>query len=424
MKPKLLFVSTRPPFPPVDGTREHILSELRALAPFFQIDLFVLSDEKLHPDARGELEKIGGGQVFVQRFSKAAGRLRVLAHLFSSAPLQVSYFYSRRAARAFQDIAGNYQAYYCHTLRPARYFLDLGMTAQGKTMIARTFLDLNDAISLNYHYACQKATGPWRFIYAWEKGRIRDYELRLFKEFEHLSIVTDRDRDWIYQNWQDKCGQKPEKEIVVLRYGVADALLDYKYSPQSDNLVFIGNLYYPPNRQGLESFCRKIWPLILEARPEIELLVIGRGAKNLFANYRNVRTLGFIDNPYGLMVEQAAFLNPITFGAGISTKTVLSLALGIPIISTEIGIAGIEGLGPSAEPVILIDYQKPAASAETILKSLADKQSRLDISQKEKALASALYRKSKNDEGLIQLLLAIAGETPGEDDNRRDKIRN
>lgn len=406
MKPKLLFFSTRPPFPPVDGTREHILSELKALAPFFQIDLFIASDEKLRPDAKNELEKIIGGQVLFHYSSRLACRLRALGNIFSSQPLQVSYFYSRRIARRFQKIAPDYQSFYCHTLRPAKYFLELKDCLP--KISGRVLLDLNDAISLNYNYAAERANGIWRLIYAWEKNRVKNYELKLLDGFTHFSIVTERDRDWIYNNWRAKYGSEPEKKITVLRYGVNDNFLEYNYSPQNNNLVFIGNLYYPPNRQGLKIFCQKIWPLILKARPESELLIIGRGAKNLFAGYQNVRPLGFIDNPYELMAQQAAFLNPITFGAGISTKTVLSLALGIPIISTAIGIAGVEGLGQSSEPIFLIDYQKPVQAAEIILQALADKEARLLISQKEKALARSLYLKSKNDEDLIRLMLAAA----------------
>lgn len=407
-KPRLLFFITRTPWPAIDGTRERLLGELKALAPFFQIDLFITSDEKLEPAAKQALAEILNGQIFYFYQKKPQRYLRVLTHLFSRRPLQVVYFYSKNVFRELKKIAPDYQLFYCHTLRATKYFNELKFFLPD--IGNRTILDFNDAISLNYQAAGAEARGFWKLIYLWEKKRIKNYELKLLHDFENFSIITAPDRDWLYSNWLKKYGSPCPKQITILRYGVNDDFLNYLYTPTASNLVFIGNLAYPPNRQGLELFCRVIWPLVIKNKPDSKLLIIGRGDKKTFSNYPNVELLGFLPNPYELMAKQAAFLNPITFGAGISTKTILAMALGLPVISTAIGVAGIEKISDQKN-VVLIDYHKPLLAAETILALLNNQAQRLELSHNEKELVRSSYSQSKNNEDLISLARQVATKT-------------
>jgi len=198
--------------------------------------------------------------------------------------------------------------------------------------------------------------------------------------------------------------------ITVLPYGIKDSFLDYPYQPQNKNLVFIGNLYYPPNRQGLNLFIKKIWPLINRQHQDSELIIIGRGGPELFSGRPRVRALGFLPDPYQLITQQALFLNPVTFGAGISTKHILAMALGVPVVSTPNGVGGIAGIR-NQENVILFDYKQPIEAAAIINQILDDVNSRQLINQKAKALVSAQYRKSQNDQKLRELMRRVATQS-------------
>ena len=429
-KAKLLLVTTRPPRPALDGTRLHVLNRIEALAKNWRVDIFITSDEKISPENRAELEKLGGGQVFDLYQNKYWRGLKAALALGGKSPLQKAYFNSRTARRTLKKIASGYQLFYCHTLRPATLFLAAAKSQP--EIISKTILDFNDAISLNYESASQKARGFWRLIYAREKIRIKNYELYLLKTFPYFTILSVRDKNWLLKKWQEKY-QAPPPEIKILPYGLEDKYLNYSWRPENKNLVFIGNLNYPPNRQGLELFCRSVWPLIRQNSPTSELIIIGRGREKLNIRADGVKLIGWLDEPHELMCRQAAFLNPITFGAGVSTKTILALALGLPIISTPNGLAGIESLGSLSTETNdkndnlnnhdkeenatkisgvsdCLDYSQAQRSAEQILKfideiSAGDRQSGLQARQ---ALVRSYYLKSQNDGQLLDYLKSIA----------------
>lgn len=401
MKPHLLFFINRSPIPSIDGTRERILNELKTISHYYQIDLWVIGTEKISEKNKNELTNICGGEVKITTLSKLSCSLRSLRGLISANPLQTFYFYNKSTNKDILKTINKYQAIYFHTIRFGKYAEQIKEKFPQKNKII--LFDFNDAISLNYKHAAITAVGPWKLIYKIEENRVKNYELKLLQKFLHFSIITNRDREYILNNWQKKYHRPYNKKIWLTRYPVKNELFNYNYQPTDKNLVFIGNLLYPPNIQGLVLFCKKIWPLILKADPKLKLLIIGRGTNRVLKTYKNVETLGFIDNPYSLMTNQYLFLNPINFGGGISTKTLMSMAIGLPVISTVIGASGIEGV-KDGKNIIFIDYNNPEKSSEIIIKATNDIQKLKMIGLGGKNLVNKLYKKSKNDLDLINFI--------------------
>jgi len=391
MKNKILFVLTRPPYPAVDGTRERILGELKALAADFSVDLLIVSDEKITAPTLDHLRQITGAAIFYFKLPQLSRYARSLVGIFSPRPLQSAYFFCPAALKWLKKNNANYRAIHFHTLRFGRYIERLKAVTDRS---ARLLLCFNDAISLNYRDASQKAHGFWRLIYSLETKRVKNYELRLLGLADGFSIVSERDRDYILSNWTAKFPNRPAPAITVIRGALDDSFFNYHYAPKTNNLVFIGNLYYPPNRQGLSFFCERIWPLIHTQKPDTKLLIIGRGGE-IFQSRPNIEVLGFVDDPYALMTEQALFISPADFGAGVPTKTLLAMALGLPVVSTATNAIGIEGV-KDQENICLIDYKNPAAAAETIVKTLDDEAYRYQIGQAGQALVAKYYKQSAN----------------------------
>lgn len=395
MKPKLLFFITRPPLPAQDGTREMVLNDLKTLAADFTIDIFITADEKISAENADRLRSLAGGELFYFYRPKWRRSLRAFRHIFSGLPLQTAYFHSRQAIRQLDRRAKSYDAFYFHTIRTGPYIFRL--RKKFPNQLKRCLLNLNDAISLNYQSAREKASGFWRLIYAWEEKRVKNYELTLLAEPLKAMILTERDKNHLSNNWLEERQTALPDKIIIRRYSISNVYLHYNYSPKSQNLVFIGNLAYPPNQQGLHLFCRQIWPLLVEKIPDSELIIIGLGAEGEFSRYPRVHQLGFIEKPYQLMAEQAAFLNPVHFGGGVSSKSLLAMALGLPVISTPLGLAGLEKIREDHN-AILIDYDDPRHAAEKIASVLNNPALLKKISQNEKELVRSLYSQSVNNQ--------------------------
>lgn len=403
MKPKILFVLTRSPYPAVDGTRERILGELKALKSDFQINLLIITDEIISTSDKNTLQYEIDGEVFIFKLTKIGCYFHSFINLLSHNPLQSGYFYSRKANNWLKINGHTYKSIHFHTLRFGRYISYLKKYKNCPE--SRLLLCFNDAISLNYKDAQIKAKGLWRLIYKIETNRIKNYELKMLKIADDFSIVSERDKQYIESNWKMKYKNQIIPIIQVIRSGIEDAIFNFNYKPQTNNFVFIGNLFYPPNRQGLSFFCNNIWPEILKRKPETKFLIIGRGGEEFFNNIPKVEILGFVDKPYQLMTEQALFISPAVFGAGVPTKSLLAMALGLPVISTIINAAGIEGV-IDGQNICLIDYTKPQLAVNKIINILEDEKYRKNIGSAGKELVFQKYRQSVN---YFQLRSFISG---------------
>ena len=393
MKQKLLFVLTRSPYPAVDGTRERILGELKSLSVDFNISLLIISDEKISDSTIKYFKDFIKGEVFIFKLSKIVCYAKSVINIISRSPIQSAYFYNKRALHWLGENSKNFDIINFHTLRFGRYLSYLKKYYPNNK--CRLLISFNDAISLNYKDAAKKAKGLWRIIYLIEMNRIKEYELKMLTIADGFSIITNRDKKYIENNWREKYQNKEIPEIKVVKNGISDDLFNYEYKPKNNNLVFIGNLLYPPNRQGLSFFCKNIWPIILKAMPETKFLIIGRGGIEFFNNLPNIEILGFINNPYSLMAEQALFISPADFGAGVPTKSLLAMAIGMPVVSTTTNAAGIEGVIDKVN-ICLIDYNNYSEAAKKIIDALQDKDYRKKIGSAGKKLILEKYSQSTN----------------------------
>jgi glycosyltransferase involved in cell wall biosynthesis len=120
---------------------------------------------------------------------------------------------------------------------------------------------------------------------------------------------------------------------------------DYKAYQQPLSISFIGSLDWMPNIEGLEWFLETIWqPLILPSFPDLTFHIAGR---NTPAKMLRLKIPGVV--VHGEVASARAFLNaypvtiaPLLSGGGMRAKILEGLALGRVVISTTVGMEGID----------------------------------------------------------------------------------
>ncbi len=111
---------------------------------------------------------------------------------------------------------------------------------------------------------------------------------------------------------------------------------------QGGALVFVGHMDWFPNRDGIEYFIAEILPLLKE-RPDLHLEVIGR-CRNFsvpLAATDRVQCAGFVDDLQARVRRASVFIVPLRAGSGTRLKILEAMALGKAIVSTRIGAEGI-----------------------------------------------------------------------------------
>ncbi|MGP8214356.1 MAG: glycosyltransferase family 4 protein [Bacteroidia bacterium] len=112
--------------------------------------------------------------------------------------------------------------------------------------------------------------------------------------------------------------------------------------PQS--LFFIGALDWMPNLQGLEWFLKEVWNKVHAALPEVKLHVAGRNMPDEMkkSTYPGIIFYGEIEDALAFMNQYNIMMVPLLAGSGVRIKIIEGMALCKPIITTSIGIEGIE----------------------------------------------------------------------------------
>ena len=112
--------------------------------------------------------------------------------------------------------------------------------------------------------------------------------------------------------------------------------------PQPNRLIYPGSVRYPPNRDAVEWFANAILPKIRAERPDVEFRVTGSYDDDAPQAEGLVYT-GRVEDVRAEISAAWATVVPLRLGAGGARfKVIESLALGTPIVGTDIGTEGLK----------------------------------------------------------------------------------
>lgn len=132
-----------------------------------------------------------------------------------------------------------------------------------------------------------------------------------------------------------------------------------------DQLIFTGNMNFPPNHQAAVWFIRHVLPLLRRERPGITFVVAGRNPlpelQALAA--ADVRILGYVDDLGGEIARSELYVAPLVSGGGFKNKIVEALSVGTFVAATPIAVEFLD------EPIrrSLLVADRPGAIAQQIL---------------------------------------------------------
>ena len=172
-------------------------------------------------------------------------------------------------------------------------------------------------------------------------------------------------------------------------------------------ILFVGYFRHLPNGEAVEYLCRDVLPLLdpdlLALHP---LTVIGSGLDDKIRahakNLKPVEMIGWVPSvfPYFARARVCAF--PLLHGAGVKGKVLQAFMMGTPVVTTHIGVEGLEVTG--GDQVMVTETAGETAAAITRL--LTDSEAWTHISE-----AGREYVLSSHDESRVkQDFLAIVDE--------------
>lgn len=182
----------------------------------------------------------------------------------------------------------------------------------------------------------------------------------------------------------------------------------YKYKKISKNyhiLTFVGPEFHTPNALGIKWFLENCWLDLKEKDPSYIFNIIGNWSETtqsyIIKKYKDIHFLGFVDD-LSESLRNTIMIVPITIGSGIRMKILEAASIGVPIITTTIGVSGIT---MENEHHCLIS-DTPQDFINSIIK-LKDKQIRLNLIEKAYNLIDKSYSMHALQENRLSIYKTI-----------------
>ena len=195
-----------------------------------------------------------------------------------------------------------------------------------------------------------------------------------------------------------------QKQIDVVANGVdVDFFNQVKPQPPSHpTILFVGNFKWLPNKDAASYLALKVWPLIKFKLPQAKLWIVGanptREVKQL-GQIDGVKVQGAIPDIRDAFAQAHVLLAPIRNGRGTKYKVLEAMASGLPVVTTPLGIDGIE-VTPGKNVLVAT---KATDLAQATVNLLSHSQTSRDISQSAKKHITQKYNWHKISQDLDRI---------------------
>lgn len=336
---KIFVLLSRVPYPTEKGDKLRAFHQIRCLSANNEVILCALSDVKVHPDALKVLGEFCS-QIHIIPISKPGMAWNVLKAVFNGNPFQIGYFYRCKAAKKINRLISETRPdhIFCQLIRMAEYVKNQN--------IPKT-LDYQDVFSVGVKR--RAATSPvWQMpLWMVEYRRMLRYEKNIFDFFDHKTIISQPDRELISHSRRD--------EIVIVPNGVEHEYFYPFEKTKEYDVVFTGNMGYPPNVDAARFIADEIFPLLLKQFPNASLLISGANPhpKVLALQSDKVTVSGWVPDIRESYAKSRIFIAPMRIGTGLQNKLLEAMAMGLPCITS---LLANQALGAKENEEILVGH--------------------------------------------------------------------
>lgn len=349
---KICFLLSRIPWPLDKGDKLRAYYQIKHLSKSHDIRLIALSqDSSIEEEARQELGKYCSSIHFL-KLKPISQIWNMLGAFIKGKPFQIGYFFDSSHFKKVQSILHTQENDFliCQLVRMAEY---------ARYSETRKLLDYQDALSYGLKRRKALRSGISKWVFGLEQNRMEKYENEVFDAFDSHSIITENDREWIQH--------QKKNTIHIIPNGIDTERFKYQYKDKKYDILFAGNMNYPPNINAVQYLAEEILPPLFKQRPHLKILIAGANPSltvKKLAN-KNIEVSGWMDDITKAYAESKIFVAPMRIGTGLQNKLLEAMAMKLPCITSPIANAAI---GAKKDQIIVA--KNPQEYQEAIQKLL------------------------------------------------------
>jgi sugar transferase (PEP-CTERM/EpsH1 system associated) len=234
--------------------------------------------------------------------------------------------------------------------------------------------DSVDSISLLFERARQ-LSHSWRqrAIATIELGPTRRFEATAVRRFDRVVVTAPEDRRALE-------ALAPGSSVSVVPNGVdLERFAPLTKPPEPATLIFTGKMSYHANVTAALHFVQRVYPRIRQERPDVRLRIVGSAPVpeiRALARDPSITVTGEVADLREAVRGATVSVCPITVKAGIQNKVLEAMAMGVPVVATSEGSAGL--LAQPGEDLLVATTA--AEFADQVCRLLADEALRQRLS--------------------------------------------
>jgi polysaccharide biosynthesis protein PslH len=337
--PKLLFVSPRFLFPLDEGGKIRTANILRHMkGGRFEVTLASPAPADLAPFAAA-LDAVCDRFLFWPRLP--VSQFRRVCALFEARPVSVAIEWSKAGrectARALAQ-------------RPEIVVVDFPHTAAlmpDHMGISTSVLFTHNVEAEIFERHAALTRGVWRLLWRDQSRKMRRFEAEALQRFDTIIAVSKRDAAALRRDYDLRAVEAIDTgvDLDFFRFSLPTASL--QFDSRGGTIVFVGVMDSPANSDGVRFLLHEVWPIVARTRPQARAVIVGRNPSKALLASASERNLnwqftGFVDDVRSLVASSHVSVIPLRVGSGTRIKAFEAMAMGRPVVSTPIGVEGLD----------------------------------------------------------------------------------
>ena len=364
MKLKILQLTPKVPYPLDDGGSIGIFGITKHLAlRGHDIKMLSLSRTQVASSTFDMLNQYCKHEVVYSNTSTNIYGL--LLSFFSPVPYTISKYQVGAYLKKIKELllSEHFDCIHIDHFQMAPYIFEIKKHFSGPVFLREHSID-----SLVFKRLADDLNNPIKKLYAnLQSLRLQRLESTILPFFDNCITIMNEEEQFLKElNFNIKATTVPVG--VDIDYFKPFPIQNNK---SSHSIVYVGDLGWLPNYKGIIWFYKNVWPIILNESPDAKFYIVGKNPPKCITDLRsdNVIVTGFVDDVREYMAKASVIIVPLQVGGGMKVKTLNAFAMGKPVVSTPIGIEGIEVV--DGKDVLI--GQNSADFAIKILNVLTDK---------------------------------------------------
>lgn len=321
-KKNILFICSFNPFSESSGAHQRTTLILKAISQSYNVDILYFN----HHDCKIDTVHYKNYSIYEYHISQKETIYSKMHQLFYFRGPNAIVRRNSMYHKIFYQLI-NHKSYDYYFFRYSQLFCECGIDTVPD--YSKTIIDVDDLPwKVTQLMSKMKGISILKKIYLhWRGYAIEKGFSNIIKKIHHAFLANQEDCLWENSSCLPNIPVHIKEDNEISKTKI------------NTNILFVGNMKYPPNYYGVEHFIKNIYPSILKEIPYAQLYIAGKGTPESlleeWKQYDNVHYLGFVEDLEGIYNKCLTVISPIYLGAGTNIKVLEALSMNkICIVSS------------------------------------------------------------------------------------------